>query len=330
VAQQPSPLVYIVVLNWNGWHDTIPCIESLRQLSYPSYHIVVVDNASSDGSEERIRAACPDITVLQSGANLGFAGGNNVGIRYALEQGADYVWLLNNDAFALPDSLSPLVQRAESDPQIGFVGSKILYASQPDVVWFAGGAILPRNARGAYISGVPNDDRLPPAHEPGYLAGTSLLARDAAIRHIGLVPECYFLYYEEVDWQYTGRRAGWKLMYEPASVVLHKVSRTVVLDSPIQAFHNARSRMIFVRRHMPRARYGALLDVLYFDAVLRARRWRWKAAFASCRGMIAGLRAPSHWSGEDAARIMLPPLSLPTAGMDHRLLPGSERPATSE
>lgn len=302
VAQKVSPLVYIILLNWNGSHDTIPCVESLRQMTYPNYRVVVVDNASSDDSEERIRAACPDVTVLQSGANRGFAGGNNVGIRYALDQVADYVWLLNNDTLVRPDTLTALVARAESDPQIGFVGSKILYAGQPNVVWFAGGTILPRNARGAHTpQDAPDDDKLPPAHEPGFLTGCSLLARAAAIRQIGVMPELYFLYYEEVDWQYTGRKAGWKIMFEPASVVLHKISNTAGNDSPTQAFHNARSRMIFVRRHMPRARYGAILDVLYFDASMRARRWRWRAAFASCRGMLAGMRAPTRWSGEAAA-----------------------------
>jgi GT2 family glycosyltransferase len=278
-----------VILNWNGWHDTIPCVESLRELTYPNYQIVVVDNASSDDSEARIRAACPDVTLLQSGANRGFAGGNNVGIRYALEHGADYVWLLNNDTLADPAALSALVARAESDPQIGFAGSKVLYESQPDIVWFAGGAIQPRNARGAYLSDVPDDEQLPPAHESNYLAGTSLLARRVAIQQVGLMPECYFLYYEEVDWQYSGRKAGWKTMYEPASVILHKVSRTVGQNSPLQAFHIGRSRMIFVRRHMPKARRGAILDILYFDAALRAKAGHWKAAFASLRGMVAGM-----------------------------------------
>src|SRR5689334_13312211 len=136
-----SPSVSVVLLNWNGWKDTIPCVESLRQLGYANVQIVVVDNASTDESEERIRAACPDVTLLQSGANRGFAGGNNVGIRYALEHSADYVWLLNNDTLVRPNTLSALVARAESDPRIGFVGSKILYASRPDLVWYAGATL---------------------------------------------------------------------------------------------------------------------------------------------------------------------------------------------
>jgi GT2 family glycosyltransferase len=119
VPQAHEPLVHVILLNYRGWQHTIACVTSLRGLTYTNVAIVVVDNASPDGSEAHIRDACPDVTVIQSGANLGFAGGNNVGIRHALEQGAEYVWLLNNDTLVDPDALGALVRHAQADPRAG-------------------------------------------------------------------------------------------------------------------------------------------------------------------------------------------------------------------
>jgi len=300
MATAEWPLVYIVVLNWNGWRDTLECIESLRSLTYPNYRIVIVDNGSANDSEARIRAAHPDIPFLQTGRNLGFAGGNNVGIRYALERDADYLWLFNNDALARPDALTALVERAESDPRIGFVGSKVLFASRPDLVWFAGGTINPETGRGEHIPNTaPDDERLPPAHEPSNLTGCSLLARREVVERVGPLPDLYFLYYEEVDWQYTARGRGWKALYEPASVALHKVSVSAGIDSPLAAFHAARSRLIFVRRHMPRARKGAIIDLMRQDAKRQLKARRVKAALATGRGILSGLVAPTTWRPPD-------------------------------
>ncbi len=128
-----APMVYIILLNWNGWKDTVECVESCRKLSYPDVRIVIVDNGSTDGSETRLRERFPDLELIQTGANLGFAGGNNVGIRYALEKGAEYVWLLNNDTIADAEALSALVQAAEDDQTVGMVGSKIVYHDDPRI-----------------------------------------------------------------------------------------------------------------------------------------------------------------------------------------------------
>ena len=247
-----APLVYILLLNWNGWQDTLDCLKSLHTLSYPNYQLVVVDNASTDDSEEHIRAAEPGICILQAEANLGFAGGNNIGIRHALASGAEYVWLLNNDTIVDSGALSALVSRAQLDASIGFVGSKILYAHQPHLVWFAGGKVMPHNgAAGHEPAEVPDNDNLPPPQITAYVTACSVLARREVIEEIGGLPEQYFLYYEDVDWQFVGRRHDWVSFDEPKSVVWHKVSATVrrALPSTRAAFHIARSRIIFVRRH---------------------------------------------------------------------------------
>ena len=135
-----APAVVIVLLNWNGWRDTHACLGSLAGLDYPNYEVVVVDNASTDGSEAELRKRHPKLTLLQSGANLGFAGGNNVGLRSALAHGAEYVWLLNNDTLVEPDALSELVGKMQREPDLGLCGSTLLYESQRGTVQALGGA----------------------------------------------------------------------------------------------------------------------------------------------------------------------------------------------
>ncbi|MDW8091366.1 MAG: glycosyltransferase family 2 protein, partial [Meiothermus sp.] len=118
-----SQLVYVIVLNWNGWKDTIECLSSLRHSDYPNYEIVVVDNNSEDDSVVRIREAHPQVPIIQAEDNLGFAGGNNLGIRYALSKGAEFVWLLNNDTKVMKNTLSSMVELAMRNPDVGVVGS---------------------------------------------------------------------------------------------------------------------------------------------------------------------------------------------------------------
>lgn len=134
-----SPLVAIVILNWNGGEDTCACVASCRGLTWPNRRIIIVDNGSDDGSEEQLRKECPDAELIQTGANLGFAGGNNAGIRAALDGGADFVWLLNNDAVAAPDALDALVAALTRHRDAGGAGSKIYYLERPETIWYAGG-----------------------------------------------------------------------------------------------------------------------------------------------------------------------------------------------
>ena len=136
---QNIPKVFIILLNWNGSNHTLECLASLEALTYDHYEIVVVDNASTDDSKKRIREAYPDLTLIQSGANLGFAGGSNIGIEYALLRDADFVWLLNNDTVVEPGALGRLVARAQSDPNIGMCGSTLIYYHNRDVVQAYGG-----------------------------------------------------------------------------------------------------------------------------------------------------------------------------------------------
>ena len=126
-----EPTVYIILLNWHGWRDTIACLDSLASLDYTNYHLQVVDNGSTDNSVACIRAAHPEVSIIETGRNLGFSGGCNVGVRRALEEGADYIWLLNNDTTVDPQALSAMVAVAETDPKVGAIGSVLYYLDNP-------------------------------------------------------------------------------------------------------------------------------------------------------------------------------------------------------
>lgn len=248
-----SPLVFIIVLNWNGKDDTLECLRSLEKLDYPNYEIVVVDNGSTDGSEEVIRSIYPSIRVIQTGGNLGYAGGNNAGIRFAISQGADYVWLLNNDTTVDPEALAALVEIAEADTGIAFVGSKIYFYDRPDTIWCAGGTIDLADGGRTDHPGMHQVDKgqFDKISDVGYVTGCSLLASRAAIEAIGLLPEEYFLYFEETDWNLAAQRKGYRTVMAPASHVWHKYAEAGDYKDRF-IYYSFRNRIHIVRKYAPR------------------------------------------------------------------------------
>jgi GT2 family glycosyltransferase len=283
-----SPSIAIILLNWNGWQDTIECVESCRTLSYPNYRILLVDNGSTDDSEAILRERFPDIEFIQTGANLGFAGGNNVGIRHALAQGADYVWLLNNDTVVDTGALSALVQMAEGDNQVGMVGSKIVYHGNPHMIWYAGAVLDSERPYRPHHRGLNEDDRgqYDETCPTGYITGCSLLARREMMAAVGLLDEDLFLYFEDVDWSARARAAGWKLMYCPESLVYHKVSLSVGgAASPTLLYYTARNRLYFVKRNFPDKSMGAFLYDVYEHVLVNVKKGRFACAWGAVRGI---------------------------------------------
>lgn len=195
------------------------------------------------------------VLLFHTGANLGFAGGNNVGLRYALARAdAAYVWVLNNDTVVAPDALSRMVLEAESNPAVGMVGSKLLYFDAPDVIQAAAGGRLMRwNGMTRLVGGGERDrgqwDR---PVELDYVHGASLLASTKMCVEVGLFDEAYFAYSEEVDWAIRAREAGWTLSYAPAARVWHKENRTIGVKSARQDYHSVKSAMILVSKFYPK------------------------------------------------------------------------------
>ena len=237
-----SPHVAVVVLTWNGADDTLACLDSLRRVQYDNLSVVVVDNGSTDHTVPRVRVGFPDVTVLETGANLGFAAGNNVGIQHALDRAADYVFLLNNDTEVDPQLVRHLVDAAEADASVGVVGPKVFFFAQRDRLWYGGGWVQEwAGASGHIALGELDNNSVTDPVETGYVTGCALMARTSVLRQVGVLEPAFFIYWEDVDLSVRIRRAGYRVLYVPKAVVWHKVSRTYGGSADHSFFYGGRA-----------------------------------------------------------------------------------------
>ncbi|UCH92377.1 MAG: glycosyltransferase family 2 protein [Candidatus Aminicenantes bacterium] len=279
--------VHIILLNWNGWEDTIQCLESVLRSHYPHIRVIVCDNQSTDGSMEKFKdwaegrlttgkaiheeleslISSPiekplsyilynqteaeqggekddeniPLVLIQNDSNSGYSAGNNVGIKYALQKNADYIWVLNNDTVVAADTLKELVYRMQSDHKLGLVGAVIYHASQPANIQAYGGGKI------GTVFGV---DRF--LHGPGaidYVSGTSLFIKRKVIEQIGLLDEKFFFYWEDVDFSRRALKKGWKLGVASNAVVYHKFSASVGGQSLKSDLFKAASLTRYFRKH---------------------------------------------------------------------------------
>jgi GT2 family glycosyltransferase len=280
VAANSNPAVSCVVLNWNGWRDTIECLEALKKCTYPQLTVIVVDNGSTDDSAAKIRSAHPDILLLESGRNLGFAGGNNIGIRHALAHEADCVWLLNNDTKPAPDALSALVAKALTDKRIGAVASICYYADSPSTVEAWAGARV--NLWVGYGRNSTQPQRDDWFHS---LNGASMLVTRAAIEDAGMLDEAFFLYWEDTEFCLRLRKKGWRLAAAADSRVLHKVNASTGGNKVIIDRYGTASCLRMLRLHSP----APFLALFLYPAFLLTRRLL-RLQFSRCRGIWAGIQ----------------------------------------
>lgn len=328
--------VLIVLVNWNGWRDSIECLEALRRCQ-GDFDVVLCDNASTDGSLDKIQAwangdvtadtggppwsslasapvlrapTCrmltsptgpeePEawLTLIPTGGNLGFAGGNNVGLRYGLARGYEAFWLLNTDTVVEPDALEHLTATLRRDPTVGLCGASVLYYADPGKVQcFGGSEYLPRRAAGRYLGYLeaPSPAPSPEALENrlDYIVGASMFTSRSFVETVGLMSEDYFLYFEEMDW--SARNKGrFKITYAPSSVVYHKhggsvggssaqatPSRTLITYSGI-------NRIFFTRRFY-RQHTAAVLAAIGLDCMKLAAKGHPAAAFGLMRSALTG------------------------------------------
>jgi GT2 family glycosyltransferase len=280
VELKAHPQVSCIVLNWNGWADTIECLSALGECNYPHLTVIVVDNGSTDDSVVRLKSAYPDILLLKSERNLGFSGGNNVGIRHALDTGADYVWLLNNDARPAPDALAALVAKAVSDKSIGAVASICFYADAPSTVQaWAGSRVNLWIGYGRLCTEPHGDDWF---HS---LNGTSMLVSSAAIGDVGLLDEGFFLYWEDTEFCLRLRKNGWRIASAPASRVLHKVNASTGGNGVILDRYETASVLRILQLHSPAPKLASIIFLL-----VRFTRRLMRFQFARCKSVYRGIQ----------------------------------------
>lgn len=217
---QEHPKVSIITLNWKRLNDILECLTSLTRMDYPHYEIIVVDNASDDGSPEAIKRSFPGVILIKNEENLGVCGGNNRGIEYALKNSAQYVWLVNNDITAEKDTLHTLVAAAESSPDIGMVSPVIYDYFEPERLQYCGSYA---NRRHFFMHHLKSLDELDSQDVSEVtLWGTAVLIKRAVIEKIGYLDEAFFIYQEDFDYSLRSLEAGFVNRIEPSAKIYHK------------------------------------------------------------------------------------------------------------
>jgi len=249
-----QPKVSVVILNWNGKSDTLECLDSVLAMEYENFDVVVVDNGSIDDSVAVIRAKFPWVTVLETGANLGYAGGNNVGIRHAIDKGARYVLVLNNDTVVDRALLTVLVRTAQDLGEDAILSAQIHFHAEPERVWYAGGTVDARNGRTRHER-VRLDERGPGASGPvetNYASGCALFVGTHLLSRVGLFEERFFLMYEETDLCFRARRQlGVRSYVVPDARVWHKVSVSFGgVRSATRVYFLVRNNLLFAERNL--------------------------------------------------------------------------------
>jgi GT2 family glycosyltransferase len=243
-----KPRVSIITINFNQLHHTIALLNSLKHVTYPDVEVIVVDNCSTTDPTREIKAQFPQVKVIASPQNLGFAGGNNLGIK---ESTGKYLLFLNNDTEVDPGFLEPMVELFESNPNAGAASSKIIYHNSDNIIQYAGSTcvnpLTGRNKRVGYMEkDLGQHDQL---RVTDLAHGCSMMVPKSVVEKVGLMPELFFLYYEEIDWCETIKRAGYKIYFVPGSKVYHKESMSVGKNSTLKTYYMTRNRLLYIRRN---------------------------------------------------------------------------------
>ncbi|MDD4819451.1 MAG: glycosyltransferase family 2 protein [Flavobacteriales bacterium] len=284
----------IITVNYNGYQDTCELIESLTQNVTLDYEIIVVDNGSKRDEAVLLKDKYPHIISIRSEENLGFAGGNNIGIKQAK---GDYIFLLNNDTFVQDDTFGYLIERLESDKKIGVVSPKIRFAFEDRHIQFAGYTDMTRiTLRNSLIGYDAKDDGMYDTPcQTAYTHGAAMMLKREVIEKVGLMPQLYFLYYEELDYCQMIHRAGYTMWYEPKCTVFHKESRSTGFNSPFRMMYLTRNRLLFAYRNLTgidknlSILYQLLLvsPMKFFVFLLKGKTDYCKAIYNGCRGFFS-------------------------------------------
>jgi len=297
------PKVSIIILNWNGYEDTMECLESLKKIDYPDYDVTVVDNGSRDGSDNKIEKAFPEIKLIRNKGNLGFTGGNNVGIREALRRGVEFVLLLNNDTIVARSMLSELVKGMGNMPDAGIAGPKIFFKDRPKYIWFAGGKMSDLTGRPFQIDQGKRDNGMASGPtEKAFITGCAMLIRSDLLRKIGSLDDDYFNNLEDVDFCLKAKEVGYRSLYVPASRVFHKVSSAMGGSfTPFHVYYQTRNILLLnKKRHIAKTFY---LPSIWFSFLRRIVYFMVTRKFACISALSAGIYDYYHGAfGEGRGR----------------------------
>lgn len=343
-----NPKVSVIVLNWNGWEDTVECLESLYRVDYPCFDVVVVDNASEDDSLSRIREYCrgdlgvespfftytsrnkpievlelteeqvrssipekeknvPDpsnstpevrkeLVLIKNHKNHGFADGNNIGMIFVMENfNPQYILLLNNDTVVDENFMAEMVSLAEEEKEIGFVGSKTFFYHDKNVLQAAGGGYIDLMRGESHELGFGEFDtgQYDKIYELDYVGGSCLLVTRTVIKDIGLLDSRLFMYWEDVDWCFTGREHGYTSVYAFKSRIWHKYGTSS--ENYLKTYYHNRNRLYFIRKHADKKVYQKFLkhflkDVMVESGYQLIYQRNWSMFKALINGTVQGIK----------------------------------------
>ncbi|MHB1161292.1 MAG: glycosyltransferase family 2 protein [Chloroflexota bacterium] len=290
----PSPIVSVVIANWNGRAHLERCLAALAAQTLDRFEVILVDNGSTDGSAEMVRERFPWVRVIVNPRNLGFAAANNVGIRAGT---ASYVATLNNDTEPCPDWLEQLLAPALADDGVGMVASKMVFAHRPGLINSAGIALDPVGIAWDRLGGEPDRGEGAVEEVFGPCAGAALYRR-AMLDEIGVFDEDFFAYLEDLDLAWRARLAGWRALYAPAAVVTHVHSATGVEGSPFKSYHLGRNKLWTIFKNYPAPQlYLALPLIVAYDLAATLYGVATRRDFASLWGRLVGTAGlPRQWA----------------------------------
>jgi GT2 family glycosyltransferase len=245
----PEPLIAVVILNTNRRADTLECLASLAQGSYQRLRTIVLDCMSSDGSAEAVASAFPDVRVVRLSQNRGYAGNNNVGIRIAIEQEADWVLVLNEDTILAPDCLERLVEAAEGHRRIGIVGPTVYHHDEPHVIQSGGGRLGPYWQSIHVAKNEADRGQLSGLQRVEWISGCAIMVRREAIEEAGMLDESFFVYWEETEWCVRIRKAGWSVVQQPLAKIWHKGVQRNYRPAPRVTYYLTRNRFLLLSKH---------------------------------------------------------------------------------
>ncbi len=284
-----QPLVSIITINYNQAQATYELLQSIKKVTYSNYEVIVVDNASKENPKPLINALFPEVTVILSEENLGFAGGNNLGIAAAKGK---YLFFVNNDTELTENVMEQLLAMFEEVPNLGMVSPKICYYDEPNRIQYVGFTrINPYTARNTTIGEHEIDEGQysQPVPTP-YAHGAAMMVKREVIENVGLMAETFFLYYEELDWCERIRKEGYEIYVEPNALIYHKESLSVGKLSALKTYYITRNRILFMRRHASNLQWLAfVLFMVLFTIPKNLISYTLKRDFKHIKAFVKGI-----------------------------------------
>ncbi|MCE5307544.1 MAG: glycosyltransferase family 2 protein [Acidobacteriales bacterium] len=245
----PEPRITALILNTNRREDTLACLASLVIGTYKNLRIILLDNNSTDGTVEAVEERFPDVNVLKLKENRGYAGNNNVGIGAAINGGADWLFVLNEDTVVDSDCVARLAAAGESDPTIGIVGPTVYHHNEPNIIQSAGGIIGPYWESLHLNRDEPNLSHNLEPRPVDWISGCGIMVRRQVVEDVGAIDERYFYYWEETEWCIRARRAGWRILHVPAAKLWHKGVQRDYRPPASVTYYATRNRLLTLAKH---------------------------------------------------------------------------------